>query len=178
MSLQSHFELLARYNKRMNQSIYEASSKLSTSELAENRGAFFHSILGTLNHVLVGDTIWLQRFALHSSKLKSLDYARGLSPPDTLDSILYTDYEDLLHSRTKMDDVIYAFTQELSDSVLSSSLSYFNTKGEPFNKNFGFLIQHFFNHQTHHRGQITTLLSQVKIDTGVTDLLAIIPDNQ
>ncbi len=43
-------------------------------------------------------------------------------------------------------------------------------------RNFFSLVMHFFNHQAHHRGQVTTLLSQTGIDIGVTDLLALIPD--
>jgi len=75
-----------------------------------------------------------------------------------------------------MDSVIKEFADELTDSVLSTSLTYTNTKGERFSKNFGHLVQHFFNHQTHHRGQISTLLNQAGIDLGVTDLLVGIPN--
>ncbi len=177
MSLKLNLELMANYNQRMNKSIFEAASKLGASELSENRGAFFGSILGTLNHILVGDTIWLKRFSDHPENMKSLDYVRGLDRPSTLDTILYREFDALKIARTKMDDVIQAFTCELTDKILSSSLSYRNTKGDPFTKNFDALIQHFFNHQTHHRGQVTTLLSQAGIDSGVTDLLVDIPNN-
>jgi len=75
-----------------------------------------------------------------------------------------------------MDSMVLRFAQELNADVLSSSLSYRNTKGDLNIKNFGHLIQHFFDHQAHHRGQVSTLLNQVGIDIGVTDLLARIPD--
>lgn len=176
MSLKSNFELMADYNQWMNKSIYEAASKLSVSELSEDRGAFFGSIISTLNHILVGDTIWLKRFSDHPSKLKALDYVRELQSPQTLDAILYTKFEKLLDARIKMDSTIQEFVCELTDDVLSSSLTYSNTKGEAFTKNWGHLIQHFFNHQTHHRGQVSTLLSQAGVDTGVTDLLVNIPN--
>lgn len=177
MSLKANFELLAEYNQQMNERIYEASSTLSGSELTEDRGAFFGSILATLNHVLVGDTIWLKRFADHPAKLRALDYVRGLNSPQALDSVLYSEIEGLRSARTKMDSVIQEFSYELTEEILTSPLRYSNTKGEPFTKNFGYLIQHFFNHQTHHRGQITTLLYQAGIDVGVTDLLACIPSD-
>ena len=68
------------------------------------------------------------------------------------------------------------FTSELTDQAIASPLAYSNTKGQLFVKNVGFLLQHFFNHQTHHRGQVSALLSQVGADVGVTDLLMSIPD--
>lgn len=176
MSLKSNFELMADYNQWMNNQMYEASRKLSASELTQNRGAFFGSVLGTLNHILVGDTIWLKRFACHPSNLKSLDYVRDLEQPKALDSTLHTDLESLFCARTKMDSVIKEFSEELTENVLSTALTYTNTKGERFSKNFGHLVQHFFNHQTHHRGQISTLLNQAGTDLGVTDLLVGIPD--
>jgi len=58
MSLKKHFELLASYNQWMNSKIYEAATCLSASDLTDDRGAFFGSILGTLNHILVADIIW------------------------------------------------------------------------------------------------------------------------
>jgi uncharacterized damage-inducible protein DinB len=136
----------------MNKSVYLAASKLSADELSTDRGAFFGSIIGTL------------------------DYVRALNKPKTLNAILHPEFKNLEYERIKMDEVIREFTHELTDEALASSLSYCNTKGEPFSKNFGHLIQHFFNHQTHHRGQVSTLLSQAGIDVGVTDLLVGIPN--
>ncbi|WP_143873734.1 DinB family protein [Catenovulum sediminis] len=175
MYLKSNFELMADYNQWMNQNIYLAASNLRAGALSKNRGAFFGSIIGTLNHVLVGDIIWLKRFAEHPSELNSLNYVRTLDKPKSLDTILHHEFEALEITRSKIDLIIKDFTQELSNDVLSSNLTYSNTKGEMFNKNLGYLVQHFFNHQTHHRGQISTLLNQVGIDLGVTDLVARIP---
>lgn len=176
MSLKTHFELMAGYNQWMNQSIYQTASKLSAEELSRDCGAFFGSIIGTLNHILVADTIWLKRFASHPSEPKALDYVRSLEAPRALNAILYADLDDLRNARTTMDGVIQDFVHQLTDQVLSSSLSYHNTKGERFTRNLGHLILHFFNHQTHHRGQVSTLLSQAGMDIGVTDLLVHIPN--
>ena len=169
---------MADYNQWMNKNIYLAASKLSADDLSENRGAFFGSIIGTLNHILVGDTIWLKRFADHPLELKTLDYVRSLGKPQFLNAILHHEFKSLERARINMDAVIIDFVSELSDEALSSNLSYNNTKGEPFSKNFGHLIQHFFNHQTHHRGQVSTLLCQLGIDVGVTDLLVSIPNEK
>ncbi len=176
MMLKNNFELMADYNRWMNESIFSAAKQLSESDLAVERGAFFGSIIGTLNHILVGDTIWLKRFSEHPSSLPSLDYVRSIAQPETLDSILYSDFTDLYTYRKKMDGTIVAFCSELTESILESSLAYKNTKGSPFEKSLGALIQHFFNHQTHHRGQVSTLLNQAGVDIGVTDLLVRIPN--
>jgi uncharacterized damage-inducible protein DinB len=93
-----------------------------------------------------------------------------------LDEILYQDLASLREARFKMDEVIIAFAKELTTSHLQQALSYKNSKGEAQNKPFELLVLHFFNHQTHHRGQISTLLNQSGIDLGVTDLLLQIPD--
>lgn len=176
MTLKPHFELMADYNQWMNRQLYECAGQLSTAELEANRGAFFKSIIGTLNHILVGDTIWLKRFASHSAEFESLRYLLNIEPPKTLDTVLHAKLKPLQTARFELDERIKMFSLELNPETVSSSLTYRNTKGETFTKNLGHLIQHFFNHQTHHRGQVSTLLYQVGIDMGVTDLLARIPD--
>jgi len=171
----SNFQLMADYNQWMNRQVYDAAAKLSSRDLASDRGAFFGSVIGTLNHVLVGDVIWLKRFACHPENLNSLNYVRALDSPQSLDSILHSDLSALRKNREKIDAIILQFTDELTPLIVESSLSYRNMKNDPHEKKFGFLIQHFFNHQTHHRGQVTTLLSQLGVSVGVTDLLERIP---
>lgn len=176
MSLKSNFELLADYNQGMNENIYQAAARLSEVDLAEDQGSFFGSIINTLNHILVGDIIWLQRFANHLEVFPVLDYVRALETPKSLDVVLYSDFFALKEKREKMDEVIKLFTKELTDKAISEAFFYKNTKGQAFIKNFGHVLQHFFNHQTHHRGQVSTLLYQQGIDIGVTDFLVKIPN--
>ena len=176
MSLKYHFELLATYNQWMNLKVYEAAGQLSAIDLAKNRGAFFGSILGTLNHILVGDTIWLKRFATHPSCLDSLREVADLQNPTSLDQILFDDLGSLSKQRIWLDRQVVNWIAQLSEGDLDVILSYHNTKGIPANKRFSSLVLHFFNHQTHHRGQVSTLLSQAGVDIGVTDLLAQVPE--
>ena len=176
MTLKSNVELMAAYNKDMNSNFYRAASTLSTLNLSKNQGAFFGSIINTLNHILVGDIIWLQRFAYHSHHFSTLDYVRTLPAPTALNTILYSDFNLLKENRDKIDNVIELFVSELTVSVLSQPFSYKNTKGKEFTKNLGHVLQHFFNHQTHHRGQVSTLLYQQGVNIGVTDLLVTIPN--
>lgn len=176
MSRTCHICLMAKYNEWMNAKLYEAAMSLPGEELAANRKAFFGSILGTLNHLAVGDTLWLKRFATHPANYSALEPIRNLPIPASLDQLLYTDIPGLSTYRRSLDQVITEWARSITDHDLDHVLHYANTKGVVADKNFFSLVMHFFNHQTHHRGQATTLLSQAGIDVGVTDLLALIPD--
>lgn len=173
--MKTHFTLLAQYNQWMNEQIYCAAAELEEEQLALDRGAFFSSILGTLNHNLVGDIIWLKRFANHPDAQLALQAMQAFSQPTSLDERLYWHLEGCQQARQTLDQLIINMIADLSDESLRQPLTYHNTKGQQACKEFGLLLLHFFNHQTHHRGQLTTLFSQAGVDTGVTDLLALIP---
>ncbi len=172
----SHFALLASYNRWMNARLYAAAGTLSAEELARDRGAFFGSILGTLNHLVVADTIWLQRFAGLPAPHAILDPVRALPAPRALDAMPFPDFTALAAHRRWLDDIIERWIADLGDDELRQVLRYANTRGDQFGRELASLLVHFFNHQTHHRGQTTTLLSQAGVDVGITDLLALIPD--
>lgn len=175
MCTRDHVILMANYNAWMNAKVYEIAAKLSPEALALDRKAFFKSILGTLNHIVVGDTLWLKRFAMHPSKHVTLDPVRAMAAPTALNQILFHDLRTLAEHRRLLDSVINAWAASLTESDLRHSLLYANTQGQQFQRRFSSLVIHFFNHQTHHRGQATTLLMQAGQDVGVTDLLALIP---
>lgn len=168
--------LMASYNASMNTKLYAAAATLPKQALIADRGAFFGSIIGTLNHIVAGDTIWLQRFTGHPTALPSLAAMAGILAPAGLAHIHSDDLGLLLEHRIRLDTIITSLAAEVSDEHLAQPLQYRNARGE-FRKNFGSLLLHFFNHQTHHRGQASTLLSQSGVDIGVTDLLARIPDS-
>lgn len=168
--------LMAEYNRWMNDRLYEAAGRLDETALAADRGAFFGSIFGTLNHIAVADTIWLHRFARHPASFVALAPVGALPRPGSLRHPLATGLAGLRDYRSRLDEIVLRWAGELTAEHLSSDFSYANTSGVAFTRNFGALLQHFFNHQTHHRGQASTLLFQAGVDVGVTDLLAIIPD--
>jgi len=172
-----NFQLFAQYNRWMNEKIFDAAAQLSEHELRQDRGAFFASVLGTLNHLIVGDIVWLKRFATDPEKFRSLTSIRETVTPESLDTHLYDDLESLHAARQKLDADIENFCDEISDEQLQDKLDYENFQGNSYRDQLGLLIQHLFNHQTHHRGQITTLLSQSGIDVGATDLLVCIREN-
>lgn len=176
MSLKSDFELMARYNQWMNARLHAAAANLDEAELRADRGAFFGSILATLAHILAADTHWLKRFALAMPGLASLEPVRAAPLPALVRGITFPDFATLRADREALDEVIIAFTAEATDELYAQPLGYLDSAGERHLKTSALVLRHVFNHQTHHRGQVTTLFSQLGIDVGVTDLSALIPE--
>ncbi len=174
MNLLEHTRLMADYNRWMNQRVYAAAARLPAEAVAQDRGAFFGSILGTLNHLLVADRIWLRRFAEHPARYAALEPLRGQPAPTDLRAIPHDTLPALRDARERLDALIVDWASEVSEADLDHVLDYANTKGARWRQPFGLLLMHFFNHQTHHRGQVTTLLTQAGEDVGGTDLLELI----
>jgi uncharacterized damage-inducible protein DinB len=166
---------MATYNEWMNARIYEAASRLPDEELCADRKAFFGSILGTLNHLAVADTVWLKRFARHPANYPALEAVRQLADPQSLDQRLFPNIRELSAHREWLDQRIVEWARSMTEPELDHILHYSSMKGIPADKEFYSLVMHFFNHQTHHRGQVTTLLSQAGVDVGDTDLVILIP---
>lgn len=172
----SNLQLMSEYNQLMNQKVYQLARQLGDNRIKENQGAFFNSIFGTLNHIYVADIIWLRRFANHAKQYQSLNQLPELSSYTALDQTVTSTLATLEKSRQELDTIIINWCQEIELKDLAENLQYTDTKGNSYKKNFGQLIHHFFNHQTHHRGQASTLINQQGFDIGVTDLLKIIPE--
>jgi uncharacterized damage-inducible protein DinB len=167
--------LMAEYNGWMNERMYAAAAKLPGEALVADRGAFFGSILGTLNHIAAGDAIWLHRLAAHRSSAATLASLAEFPRPAALREPMAQDFAGLTACRQRLDAFILGWVAELTPEHMASDLRYTSTAGVVSTRNFGALLQHFFNHQTHHRGQVSTLLFQAGVDVGVTDLVALIP---
>lgn len=172
--LAENFRTMAKYNQWMNGRLLDCAEQLDPSLLSKNMDAFFSSILGTLNHIMVGDLVWLHRMALHPQQFASLDYIRRHEKPAALDQQLHSDLGALRTNRVAIDKALIDFTNELNDDLLASELRYSDMKGNAHANTLGILLQHVFNHQTHHRGQVSTLFNQCGIDIGVTDLLYLV----
>jgi len=144
----------------MNDRLYECCSKLSDEERKRDAGAFFKSIHGILNHLLLGDRIWLGRFVGKPFVVRSLDQE------------LYSDFSQLRSERKATDIAISDWISSLSETDLAGELSYTSMlSAKPRRYPLWVAITHFFNHQTHHRGQLTALLAQRGINPGVTDFI-------
>ena len=175
MSSLDHFRLMAPYNAWMNAKVYDAAERLTASELSRDRGAFFGSILGTLNHLVATDLIWFGRLAGHPPFSGRLDLA-DLPRPTSVRFVVSDDLSHLRPIRERIDRMIVGFVDGLTDADLAGAFAYSRTDGTPQRKLLSSVLSHIFNHQTHHRGQVTTLLTQAGVDVGVTDLLALLPD--
>ena len=140
--------------------------------------AFFGSVFATLNHILVADTIWLKRFAGHPTGFEALQPLVEITAPVSLSQTLFAELAQLETARRTMDEVIIRLCSEAVDEDYAMSLRYVTTSGQAFVNEFSILVQHFFNHQTHHRGQVTTLLSQSGVDVGPTDLVMMIREQE
>ena len=167
--------LFADYNRTMNLRLYEAAAKLSAEELTRDRGAFFGSLFNTMNHIAVADLLWLHRFATLRGLSTIQNELSTFPSPTSLREPLADSLAGLTTLRTSVDAVIARLTSLLTEELLASSLRYTNTAGQDSTRNFGLLLVHFFNHETHHRGQASTLLFQAGVDIGVTDFIAHIP---
>jgi uncharacterized damage-inducible protein DinB len=158
----------ARYNRWMNDKLYGLAATLSDEIRKRDAGAFFKSIHGTFNHLLLADRVWLARF-------QGVTVSDELMAPGirSLDQELYVDFDDLRRERALTDDELSTWVASLTDEGLARPLV-FRRRGQKHECPLWWAVAHVFNHQTHHRGQITTLLSQQGRDSGVTDLFAML----
>ncbi len=157
-----HFQLMARYNRLANERLYESCASVSDDERKRPRKAFFTSIHGTLNHIVTGDRIWMTRFE------------GGEAPSTGLDAILYDDFGELWAARAIEDQRIDRFVEGLDAAFLEGAIAYINNQGKLYTDPVRVLLPHFFNHQTHHRGQVHDMLSQAGVRTPVLDLHRVI----
>ena len=145
--MKSRFEQLAAYNKWANARIYEAALALDEKDYRRDVSAFFKSLNGTLNHLLVADRIWMKRLTGEGEH------------PNTLNAIIHEDRRALALARADEDDRIIRFVSSLDEAALAGTLKYATTSGKAFEQPQADVLSHFFNHQTHHRGQAHTILS-------------------
>lgn len=151
--------MMAEYNHWMNSRLYAICEKLPSSDLHADRGAFFKSIYGTLNHIMYADLAFLSRFTGDPAVAPEID------------TDLFGSFERLHSERTQLDARLLDWSETLSSQWLTETLSY-KSKVDGLVRTFPkwILVTHTFNHQTHHRGQVATLLTQLGIDVGSTDI--------
>jgi uncharacterized damage-inducible protein DinB len=163
----SYVRLMANYNAEMNRRLYRAAARLSDAERNADRGAFWHSIHGTLAHILWGDTQWMSRFD-------------GWPKPEVglkQSAEICADFPSLQARREAADADIIAWAKRVDEGWLAEDLVWFSgAANKELRRRKGPLLVHFFNHQTHHRGQAHALLTACGQDTGDTDLFLVVPD--
>jgi uncharacterized damage-inducible protein DinB len=156
---------MAAYNAEMNRRIYAAAARLSDAERRKARGAFWGSIHGTLCHLLWGDQAWMSRFDGWPKPAVIQKESAGL----------VADFDELRRLRVEADDRISAWAQRVDEAWLAQDLVWFSQSAQKELRNpRGFLVTHFFNHQTHHRGQAHALITAAGEQTGDTDLFLVV----
>lgn len=146
----AHFRMFARYNQWANNRLYDAAARLADADYRADRGAFFGSLHGTLNHLLATDRIWMLRFTGEGSA------------PARLDAILFDTLPELTAARADEDRRIIAWVDSLDDAALSGRIRYRRaTSPEQIEQPLASALAHLFNHQTHHRGQAHTLITGI-----------------
>lgn len=176
MDLPSSFRMQARYNQRMNNQLMHVCEKLTEQQLHQQTGSFFPSIMAHWNHLLFGDLIMLKR--LHDNGMVNINANTFASLPvarDVNDRFVQS-LAELRPLRELIDQIYLTFTRSLTAQDFSQVVHYTTTEGQTLTRNLGEFCQHIFNHQTHHRGQLTCILSQFGLDFGCTDLPVIVPE--
>lgn len=152
--------MLAAYNAWANERLYDAAARIADKDYRADRGAFFGSLHGTLNHLLLGDRIWMHRFTGEGEE------------PMQLDAILYDAFAELRAARRAEDARIIAYIGALTEAGLAGALRYRSTRNPTdIEQRLAPVLLHFFNHQTHHRGQAHCLLTGLTGEAPSLDLL-------
>jgi uncharacterized damage-inducible protein DinB len=161
----SYVRTMAAYNSEMNRRLYAAAARIPDVERKADRGAFWKSLHGTLVHLLWGDRVWMSRFD-------------GWPRPDVRikDSAgMIDDFDALAAERTWADQQIEEWASRVTESWLAEDLIYFSGAAQrEMRRPRVFLVTHFFNHQTHHRGQAHALITAYGQATGDTDLMLVV----
>lgn len=145
--MKHYFEQRAAHNRWANARLYQAALGLSDADYRRDVGAFFKSMHGTLNHVLLTDRLWFKRLT-------------GIGDhPLQLNAILYENRRDLALARADEDERIIGVITAFPSEAFGRSIEYATTKGKPHVQPLQEILAHVFNHQTHHRGQAHTILS-------------------
>ena len=167
-----HVRLMAEYNRWTNRQLYASARPLSPASLAAATGDRFGSIMAGLNHQLTGDALWLRRFGSAGHFERLLDADSWLPAAGTPGESVSAEVGKLADLRERIDGLITAWCSDLIFKDLDRVLVYQNPRGLPQQHQLGPLLSHFFNHQTHQRGQLSTLLHQAGAQDTLPELLA------
>jgi uncharacterized damage-inducible protein DinB len=165
--MKSHLANMAQYNAWANARLYAAARALPDGDYRKNVGAFFGSLHGTLNHLLVTDRIWMRRLTGEGEH------------PAQLNAILFEDLGELDAARRSEDDRIIRYVEGLKAEELDRQVDYATTRGAPRRNRLSEILAHLFNHQTHHRGQAHAILTVLGIpEPQPLDLLAMFRERE
>jgi uncharacterized damage-inducible protein DinB len=176
VSLAKNFSMLARYNQRMNEQLLTCCLALPKVSLEKETHSFFPNIISYWNHLIFGDVILLGRLAANGVAHLSVEDMALFPTPESPQDIYYHTLSDLAPIRRQLDQLIIRFCTQLTEDDCNQFITYTSTEGEAITKAVADVTQHIFNHQTHHRGQLTCVLSQCGVNYGCMDLPIIVPE--
>ncbi|MGE5271603.1 MAG: DinB family protein [Thiohalocapsa sp.] len=166
MITSAYVRTMAAYNAEMNRRLYAAADRLGEEERRRDRGAFWHSIHGTLVHILWGDNQWMSRFD---------SWQRPQTPIKESDHFI-AGWDELRQARDHADADISRWADSIDEAWLGQDLTWFSgAAGREISAPKRLLVAHFFNHQTHHRGQAHALITAAGEQTDDTDLFLVVP---
>ena len=158
----AYARMMARYNQWQNTNLYEAADTLDESLRREETGVWFGSIFATFNHLIWADRYWMYRFTGSKKPAGGMAESR----------FVYDTWPDLRQARTALDHSILNWAETVDPAWLSGEISWFSgSKQAVITQATAQAVTHFFNHQTHHRGQIHALLTRFGCKPHDTDLV-------
>lgn len=168
-----HFALLARYNRSANEALVGFLDKLPPAELGKGRGSYFGSIQGILDHVIMCDINWLRRFRGLFPDAEPLNRPR-LSPPGHAWTVFeFPDYAEFRVERAKVDAIFADFVEATDTARFGEVLAYSDSHGIARRYYFRDALDHVFNHQTHHRGQLSQILDELAVEHDFSNLIGV-----
>ena len=142
------FRILAQYNIWATQRLCESLKVVSDDDFNKDVGLYFKSIVGTLNHLLLGEHyLWYSRFK------------QGVSPAIALNTMIQTGKTLLLDELQEKSKNWIEFLEQLDEKTLNADLTYKRVSGQELTLPYAATLMHVFNHGTHHRGQITAAMT-------------------
>lgn len=158
--MKQQFMMMAAYNRWANNRLYDAAAELTKEELGRDVGAFFNSMIGTLNHLIVTDLIWMHRFTGEGDA------------PKRLDTILHSALPALRVLREREDQRIVDWVAALDEEALAGRFTYVTaTDMRTISQRLAPALAHLFNHETHHRGHAHMTLSVLGKEPPSLDLI-------
>jgi uncharacterized damage-inducible protein DinB len=165
------FQLLAKYNRITNQTMLDILQNVPADDLVKDTGAFYKSILGTLNHLLGATIGWMGRviecvpdLADLSAKIPEITYSREPG------AMQWTTLEDFRPVQETADGVLVDLIDRMPEEQFTQEITYKNWRGEEYTRVTWYVLLHFFNHQTHHRGVVSTLLDQMGVENDYSNV--------
>jgi uncharacterized damage-inducible protein DinB len=170
--MNEQLQMLAEYNQKTNQEMMQVLEGVPPERLTGAVGSYFGSVMGILNHVLISDTTWLRRLAGALAPLAFLTARLAHLHYGSNRDVLFNRLADFRAARFDIDGLFRQALQALPDEQYDRVLQYRNTRGQEQQKRVGHLFLHLFNHQTHHRGQVSLILDQWGVDNDYSNLIS------